>query len=258
MESESGGEAAERIVHEPTGRCDPRVVVATRSAGVAAECYRLLAERLLAATAVGPRRIGFTSPSPGEGRTLSALNTALALAPRASVALVECDLRAPSLHALLGLPPTAGLTDVLAGRVPLERALVRYGQPPIHVLTSGDATVPHEAIASPRLAELLATLAEQFALVIVDAPAALPSADVATLGRAIDRWVMVVRAGRTRREEIERALDRLPVGSVLGFVMAGASESGSCESPPAERDRWTDGSTAGELAGGLPGQPSRA
>lgn len=239
MESESGGEAAQAVAGEArgTGSCDPRVVVLARPAGDAAEGFRLLGERLLACAARGVKRIGITSPSTGEGRTLTALNTALALAPRARTALVECDLRAPSLHALIGLPPSAGLTDVLSGRVPIERALVRYGDAALHVLTSGDAAAPHEAIASPRLGELLATLGERFDVVILDGPPALTCADVATLARFVDGWVLVVRAGRTRLELLERALDRLPSDRILGCVLAGASDG----VPAVERARATSG-----------------
>src|SRR5262245_6539631 len=185
----------------------PQLALLAAPTGAAAEQYRLLAQRIEPHLARGARRIGVTSASRREGRTTTAINLALALARarRHHVLLVDADLRAPSVHAALGLPALAGLVDVTAGRADLEQALVRLGDETVDVLAAGVAGAPATALAAPALHALLGDLGRRYGAVVVDAPPVLPLADVPTLAAALDGLLVVVRAGRTRRELLKLA-----------------------------------------------------
>jgi capsular exopolysaccharide synthesis family protein len=183
--------------------------LATARPDAADEQHRILAARLEPALARGARKIGVSSPSRGEGRTRTAAGAARALARagRRRVVLVDCDLRAPSLHAALGVRAPAGLAEVLGGLAPLDGAIVRIGEDPLHLLAAGAASP--SLISHPKLGELLGELARRFDAVVVDAPPVLGLADVPLLARDLDALLLVLEAGRTRRESLASALTAL-------------------------------------------------
>src|SRR5437870_2681844 len=124
---------------ETYGKTDPRVVCLTAPASAAAEQYRLLALRLEKAARAGMKRIAITSATVGEGRTLTAVNTALALGrgQRNRVALVDCNFRSPGAHRALGLNPTHGLADVIHGRFSLDSVQWQFGDDDLFVIPAG-------------------------------------------------------------------------------------------------------------------------
>jgi succinoglycan biosynthesis transport protein ExoP len=221
---------------------DPRVVVMSRPASAVAEQYRLLALGLEGAIRAGKRRMAFTSAAMGEGRTLCAINTAFVLGCERQhrVALVDCDFRAPAVHRVLGIEPEVGLGDVLEGRAELHHTMWRFGEHELWIVPAGRVTTPHAAVTSRRLGEVFGELLRQSDLVLIDAPPVLPLADVAALGRHIDGAVMAIRAGRTRRELIDMALDALALAEVdvLGAVLVGIeAEAGTTYQLCVEHDR---------------------
>lgn len=203
------------------GAVDPRVVMLSHPRGAAAEQYRVLRQRIERAVGRGSRCIGVTSSTAGEGKTTTAVNLALALAlgQRHRVALVDANLRSPSVHALLGLSPSAGLVEVIEGKVELDAALWRFRGDYLHVLPAGRTEAPYAVVASPRLRALLGELRDRFEIVIVDGAPILPTADMLTLGPILDGVMLVVQAGRTRSELIRMALDAIPDVPVLGCVL---------------------------------------
>jgi tyrosine-protein kinase len=214
----------------------PRVLPA-HAAVAAAEQYRLLAQRLEPLLQRG-RRIGITSPCAGEGRTTTAINTARALlrASQRRVVLVDAHLRSPAVARALGLLSGVGLADVVAGSATLADALTAADG--LTVLPAGATRDPAAAIASPRLREILAELAGRFDAVIVDTAPVLPLADVPTLAAALDGLLLVLRAGRTRRDLLRLAVDALPPDRLLGCVLNGAGpEAGAPFALMAAHDR---------------------
>lgn len=200
----------------------PQILLRAAPASAAAEQYRVLARRVEPRIAAGARRIGVTSATAGEGRSTTAANLALALAARRRVILVEAHLRAPALGRLFGAPSDAGVAAVLAGAASLDEACVRVpGAGDLTLLPAGAATEPHLAHAAPRLAEVLGALAARFDAVVIDAPPVLPTADLLGLGGSLDAILFVVRARRTSRELVLRALDLLAGAPLLGFVLNG-------------------------------------
>ena len=192
-----------------------------------AEAFRTLRTNLQFADVDNPPRvIVVTSPLPNEGKTTSACNIALTLAlGGARVVLVDGDLRKPKVGAYLGLDGAAGLSSVLAGRHELRDVIATYGRDILAVLPSGPTPPnPSELLSSQHMTDLVTTLANHYDVVVIDAPPLLPVTDAAVLTSIADGAVLVLRYGRTRREEAQRALQALGavnaklLGTVLNFA----------------------------------------
>jgi capsular exopolysaccharide synthesis family protein len=194
----------------------------------AAEHFRQLLQRIDAAAAVRPVRVvAVTSSARGEGRTTIAANLALTAAREGrDVTLVECDVRRPSLAALLGLAPRAGLAEVVSGAAELPQALCRSGS--LAVLTAGDVRDPGAILRSPRLAATIEALRAS-PLVLLDVPPALAFADAGRLAATADGVLLVVRAGTTPRQVVRMAVEYVGprlLGVVLNDVDASSSVHG--------------------------------
>ncbi|MFF7143772.1 polysaccharide biosynthesis tyrosine autokinase [Streptomyces nodosus] len=168
-----------------------------------------------------PRIIVVTSSVPGEGKTNTAVNLALSLSEAGvSTCLVDGDLRRPCVARTFGLVQDAGLTTVLIGQARTEDVMQQAGGR-LSVLASGAVPPnPTELLASARMEEVLRELADTFEVVIVDSAPLLPVADTVGLASLAQGALLVVRAARTRRDQIRTAaesLDRVGV-RVLGTV----------------------------------------
>lgn len=188
-----------------------------------------------------PHSLVVTSSLPSDGKSTTTCNLAIALAESGrQVLLIEGDLRRPKLGDYLGLTGAVGLSDVLIGQVALEDAVQDWGTSGrMKVLLSG-ATPPNpaELLGSQQMADLLKHC-EQDAFVVIDAPPLLPVTDAAVLSRIASGTVLVVRAGRTREDEVRQALSNLEaVGArVFGAVINMAPTKG----PDARRYGYTYG-----------------
>ncbi len=195
--------------------------------GGRAEAFRTLRTNLQFADVDDPPRvITITSALPAEGKTTTACNIALTLAQSgARVVLVEGDLRKPAVGKYFGISNAAGLTNVLAGQHELRDVIVSYQRDTLAVLPSGPTPPnPSEMLGSQQMSHLLNSLANHYDLVIIDAPPLLPVTDAAVLAAAADGAILVVRHGKSRREEVERAQQALSsvnakvLGTVLNFA----------------------------------------
>lgn len=170
-----------------------------------------------------PRVVVVTSSVSGEGKSTTSCNLAITLAQSgARVVLVEGDLRRPKVADYLGIEGAVGLTNVLVGGCALEDALQPWGRDLLDVLPSGAIPPnPAELLGSHHMLELLKMLEERADIVIVDAPPLLPVTDAAILSRAGDGALLVVRHGRTKREQVERSVETLRAvdARLLGTVM---------------------------------------
>ena len=191
-----------------------------------------------------PRIIAVTSSVPGEGKTNTAVNLALSLAEAGlSTCLVDGDLRRPCVASAFGLVQDAGLTTVLIGQARIEDVM-QQADGRLSVLASGAVPPnPTELLASARMEELLRELADTYDVVIVDTAPLLPVADTLSLASFAQGALLVVRAGKTSREQVRTAaesLDRVGV-RVLGTVFNMA--------PVARGNRYGTYGSYGELPG---------
>jgi capsular exopolysaccharide synthesis family protein len=163
-----------------------------------------------------------TSTRAGEGKTLTAVNLALAMAlDGRQVILVDADLRWPSVHQKLDLQPSPGLTDVLAGHCTLEQALQSLPGHEIRVLTSGPIpTNPAELLNTARMQGVIEQLQGQADTVIFDTPPCVPFTDAQVLGTKLDGMLLVAEIGEARLGDIHRARELLDQARIrlLGVV----------------------------------------
>jgi capsular exopolysaccharide synthesis family protein len=185
-----------------------------------AEEFRFLAAKVAGLASERFTTIGVVSSGPGEGKTTVALGLAAALA-RASdqrALLLEADLRQPSVERYLGLPRTSGVSEFLAGRgtsVPV-RSVAPAG---FAVLAAGRERLARpELLGSERMATLIGACQLSYGYVVVDCPPLDPVADAVSLQDLLDGFLLVIRARRSPREAIERALARLKENRVRGIV----------------------------------------
>ncbi|MEJ7635970.1 polysaccharide biosynthesis tyrosine autokinase [Aeromicrobium sp.] len=167
--------------------------------------------------------ITITSSLAGEGKSTTACNLAIALAQTGTqVALVEGDLRRPRVSEYLGIEKSVGLTTVLVGRIALDAAIQPAATPGLDVLTSGALPPnPSEIIQTNAMRSLVTELRHRYDVVLIDAPPLLPITDASLLASISDGAILVVRHGKTGREEVRAATDRLQsVGArLLGTVL---------------------------------------
>jgi receptor protein-tyrosine kinase len=218
------------------------------------EQYRILRTKIVHHP-IDPRLIVVTSPGPGDGKSVTAINSAAALSLKSEsrVLLLDGDLRKSAMDRLLGLPESPGLSEVLVGAAMLEDAIVRTREfPNLYILGAGKASVnPVELLDSSVWRGVCSRLREQFRYVVVDSPPVGAVADYELIQEACDGVILVVRPDYTHRDLCKRALDVIPKAKFLGVLMncvpewgpgqhAGADyyyysgENGSARKPDAE------------------------
>lgn len=170
-----------------------------------------------------PRTIVVTSSLPGEGKSTTAINLAITMADGGSrVALIDADLRRPSVAEYMGLEGSVGLTTLLIGQADLQDAIQTWGNGTLHVLPSGEVPPnPSELLGSGAMAKLLEKLTNAYDIVIIDTPPLLPVTDAAILAKITGGALVVVGANTLHRQQLADGLGSLEdVGArVLGVVL---------------------------------------
>jgi polysaccharide biosynthesis transport protein len=204
---------------------DPHLVAFTSPGSFAAEQYqglRLTIERLRRGRTL--QVIAVTSPAAGEGKTLTAINLAGALARGAEdarVLLIDADLRRPAVARQLALDATSrGLTEVVGDpQVTLDSVTQKLKPFNLSILTAGMRNgAVHQILRSARLDVVLAEARQRYDFVVLDTPPLLPVFDSALLANAVDGVLMVVAANQTPRKLLGEALNLLDPAKVLGIV----------------------------------------
>jgi capsular exopolysaccharide synthesis family protein len=229
-------------VTEP-GELDDHLVSVLAPTSFAAEQYR--AARLAIETfrrERDTRIVAVSSPGRGDGKTITAVNLAgaLAQASDARVVLVDADLRHPGTAKCLGLPSGRGLSSYLLDtRTTVDEIVERPAGLSFAVIPAGPvSSMPYELLKSPRLAGLLATLRERFDFVVVDTPPVLPYPDVGILRDGVDGFIMIVRANRTTRELLRDSLNAVGRARTLGLIYNDDDQSSVSLSADEEESGW--------------------
>jgi succinoglycan biosynthesis transport protein ExoP len=192
---------------------------------VVVEHYRRLRTKLLQEYDARPFRVLMvSSPNPQEGKTVTALNLALSFAmlPSYKVLVVDGDLRKGSMGKWLALDGQRGLGNLLQGTATLEEVILHSEELPVHFVLRGDSKAPPaELLNSPVLKSSLASISQQYDLVLVDSPPLNVITDAHLIAPCCDGILLVTRAYATTRKSLEKAVQDLQPFRIIGAVLNG-------------------------------------
>ncbi len=216
---------------DPAARRTP-VLIGDQLRSIRAENYRQIRTNLQFSDVDKPVQVLIvTSSMAGEGKSSAAVNLAIVAAETGrKVLLVEADLRRPRAADYLGLESAVGLSNVLAGQVAVQDILQPWGTDGLQVLPSGSVPPnPSEMLGSQAMVNLLAELRTLFDLVIIDTPPLLPVTDAAVAATLADGVVVVVRFGKTTRNQLTASLYSLEAvdARILGCVLSMVPRKGA-------------------------------
>ena len=190
------------------------------------EIYRILRSQILHRCEEGDygKTIMVTSAVPQEGKTVTAINLAMTLAREFSqtALLVDCDFRSQQIHKTLCYESKRGLADYLLHDTPFSDIVVWPNIEKLTIISGGRPIgASSELLGSPGMRQLIADMKSRYPerFVIFDSPPVLTCSDTLALAPLVDGVVVVVRADKTSRTDILKALDMLPRDKILGLVL---------------------------------------
>ncbi|MFO0773243.1 MAG: AAA family ATPase [Nitrospiraceae bacterium] len=211
----------------PLSRLAPGLELVTmwRPRSLVAEQFRVAATRL--ELMAGERKstvIVLTSSLMGEGKSCTSLNLAHVLARDLDkgTVLVDCDLKRPMQHVYAGVESHPGLAEVLHGEKSLDDCLHKPEGLGFSILPAGSVSDGPPALSKmQQVADLISDLRERFEYIVVDAPPILPLADMNVLASMADIVLMVIRAGATGRDAVQKALKTIGDPGPISVVLNG-------------------------------------
>jgi Mrp family chromosome partitioning ATPase len=217
------GERHDSLSRTREGLWSPRALF-VEDHGPAAESARHLALRVRAELdRRRARSVAVVSALHDEGKTTIAGNLALALcslSQHRSVALVDLDLRRPSLARALGLSVGVGIDDVIGGGAALADACIAFENPSLDVyLVRKAQPAAHEVLVRSSLDTTLRELERRYEVVVIDTPPVLLVPDTPILLERLPACLAVARAGRSRSRAFQRMCALLPPGKLIGAVL---------------------------------------
>ncbi len=242
------------------------LIVDNHARSVRAEAFRQLRTNLQFIDAARPVGVlVVTSSIANEGKSTTEINLAVSFSDSGRrVLLIEADLRRPRVAEYLDLEGAVGLTNVLVGQAAIDDVLQPWGRGGLTVLPSGTIPPnPSELMGSPLMAELIIQLRKSFDMIIIDTPPVLPVTDAAVASRLVDGVVLVVRYGKTTRNQVSTALrsltavDARVLGTVLTMSPVKGAEAYSAYGYYEDDDR-VELSTGPESAGGSEIEPGES
>lgn len=196
----------------------------------ATRAFKMLRTQVLQRlTMNGWNALAITSPGPNQGKTLTAVNLAVALAREVShtVLLVDVDFTRPAVHRYFNHTPEHGIVDYLLHDVPLNRILFNPGFDRLVVLpATGSLGSSSELLGSPKMRTLVEELKSRYPerIVLFDLPPVLSVDDALAFAPYVDAALLVVEENSTRRDELLRAVDLLQSTRLLGTVLNKSSQ----------------------------------
>lgn len=200
-----------------------QLIVHEQTKSPIAEAYRTLRTNIQFSKADSTiKTIMFTSAGPGEGKSTTAANTAIAIAQSGKrVIIVDCDLRKPVQHKIFG-KKNKGVTNALVEDIPIDSLLQDTEVENVRLLTSGPIPPnPSELLGSDAMQAMLEYLAAQTDYLIIDAPPVIAVTDACVLASKVDGTILVLGAGIIRPEMAQTAKELLVKanGHILGVVL---------------------------------------
>ena len=192
------------------------------------EAYRAIRTSLLLCQAEKPPQvILLTSPSAGEGKTVTSLNLAVALVRDGhTVLLVDADMRKGCCHNRLGLTNNRGLSNVLAGGLSLDEGIQDTPVRGLSLFSRGiPPPNPTELLGSPRMKDILNELRQRFEFILIDSPPVVAISDAVVLSAITDGVLLVFDGHTTSTASAQKAVERLDMvrARLLGVILNGVN-----------------------------------
>ena len=214
-----------------SGSWDERLSLATTTSGPVAESFRTLRTRILhPADGKVAKSLLVTSATPGEGKSFVCANLGIALAQGIDThsLMVDCDLRKPALHRLFGLSVERGLVNHLRDGDDLAQMIVPSGVETLSLLPAGPPPVnPAELLGSANMTRLVDELEGRYddRIILLDSPPLQAASETAILAQRVDGVILVVRWGGSRREHIQKLVERIGRERIIGVVFNAYKEN---------------------------------
>lgn len=224
------------VYRTPTIELPPQVrdnerILPPGASGPHGGAYRMLRTQVLRRLdQLHANTIGIVSATRGDGKTLTAINLAIAIAadPARTALLVDFDLRAPSVHRRFHHEPACGVEECLQRHTSVRDAMFKVaGYERLTILPAkAPFDLSSELLASPRTGELVAELRSRYAnrIVIFDLPPVLQTDDALAFASHLQAALLVVGERRTRRDDVTRTLQLLGDVTFVGTVLNASRE----------------------------------
>lgn len=191
------------------------------------EAYRSLRTSILFSKTFGPvKSMVISSVAPGEGKSFTAANLAITLAQQKSrTLLIDADFRRGVMHNSFNCPKKPGLTNYLTGVASLESVLNETYIPNLTLITCGSMIPnPSELLGSDKMQKFIEGIAQRYDFVIFDTPPLFAASDAVILGTLVDGVSLVIRAGMTKRDDVQRKMELFQNvrAKVIGVILNGA------------------------------------
>jgi capsular exopolysaccharide synthesis family protein len=218
--SQNGGNGSKGAL--PNG---VEVITYSDTKSLISEAYRNLRTSVLLSSGAGhpPKVLLVTSSQRGEGKSTTSVNIAVTLAQTGDrVVILDCDIRNPRVHRILGMSNHAGMSTFLSGNSDLSGLIQECEVPNLSVITSGPIPPnPAELLGSVRMKQALVLLAESFDHIVIDSPPVLAVSDARILAPVVDGVILVIKGGETPKEAVNRTKRLLQEvrGHLIGTVL---------------------------------------
>jgi protein-tyrosine kinase len=203
---------------------DEKLLTANEKFSGVAESFRKLRTMILHPEDGRPARtIMVASANPQEGKSFISANLGISLAQGVGRRglLIDCDLRRPSLHALFGLQNKQGLADYLRDGRDISTFMLPTGLDNLTLFPAGPPSDnPAELIASDKMAGMIRSLADKVdgRVVVLDSPPCLVASETLILSQLVDKVVLVVRWGKSGRENVRKVIEQIGRDKIIGIV----------------------------------------
>ena len=203
-------------------------IVDKKPKSIAAEAYRTLRTNIQYSSFDKEyKTIVVTSSEPGEGKSTTSGNLALAISQGESkVLLIDCDLRKPSLHKLFRISNNYGLSDLLLHRKNMEDVAVKYNEGLTVVPAGKIPPNPSEMLGSKAMGIFLDEMKKHFDYIIMDTPPIGAVTDSQVLSTKVDGTILVVKAGKTKKDIVMNSINAIKKvnGNIIGTVLNGVEQ----------------------------------
>jgi len=175
------------------------------------------------------KTLALTSAAPGEGKSTTISNLAIALAYQGDrVLLIDADLRKPTLHQLMGISNQHGLTSLIAQTTTKNSAIVKVSKViNLYVMPSGPVPPnPSELLSSKMMKNLIVKLSQEYDWILFDTPPVLAVTDAQILGDVCDGVILVTKSHQTEKKELVKAKELMDKANtnLLGTIITGVDQ----------------------------------